>query len=533
MLIYNFQKEFLGIDEKDLRILGFGSLEELRSEVTDFADLFIKKPGYIHNFQHVHWIDFIHYADESEEPKVLINVKSKTFTAILKVSTVFLIDNPASPAFMVYLHNLRPLGKSESETLPDEIVNRELPKVQPQEPKVFTTPVIEDAYDSTPLEIEIPEVPKEPSPVAEGTEEMFNIDELSLDVFDEQKNETNEQIAQPGETTQTIDQKVDIDETWDNGYRYDPHIASKELGLPLDLIEEFIQDFILQAKEFHDDIYNAIDKADVDNVKTLSHKLKGVAANLRIEDAHEVLSAVSATDDLEIIHENLDTFYKIIAKLAGEKIVASDQEIDEKPFKEVIAEDETEDSIELDFKDDEPNETLTLDFKDEIDEEENDDIIELDFKDENDAETLDIKDEDVPNKIEIPELADDNFFSNFESHEEEKMHEKETQEETPSYSKLAAAEEIGLDYESFDELFDDFVQESHTIFQNISTAIKNEDFDICRNEALKFKGMSDNMRLHEFTAELETLIHSTDKDAIIQAAEKIDNTITKISQLGA
>jgi len=59
MLIYNFQKEFLGIDAKDLQELGYHDLSSLRSEVTDFADLFVKTPGYIHNFQHVHWIDFI------------------------------------------------------------------------------------------------------------------------------------------------------------------------------------------------------------------------------------------------------------------------------------------------------------------------------------------------------------------------------------------------------------------------------------------------------------------------------------------
>jgi len=53
MLIYNYQKEFLGIDEKDLKTLGFNSLSELRAEVTDFADLFVKTPGYVHNFQHV------------------------------------------------------------------------------------------------------------------------------------------------------------------------------------------------------------------------------------------------------------------------------------------------------------------------------------------------------------------------------------------------------------------------------------------------------------------------------------------------
>ena len=550
MLIYNFQKEFLGIDEKDLRVLGFNSLEELRNEVTDFADLFVKTPGYIHNFKHVHWIDFIHYSDESEEAKVLIKVKNKTFKANPKVSTLFLIDNPSAPAFMIQLQNLHPLSQSENDNISHEAATQELPKVEPQQPKVFTAPttpsatpvskpepIISDAYDTpTPAvtpSVEVPVETKEAAPVFDDIPLEIDMDapldihepaDISLDVFDEPK--------------ESVEKTVEIEEVWDNGYRYDPHIASKELGLPIDLIEEFIQDFILQAKDFHSDIYSSIEKGDVDNVKMLSHKLKGVAANLRIEDAHEVLSAVSATDDMDIIHENLDTFYKIIAKLAGEpikKIVPVENKVEDKVIPQ---EEEFIDSIELDFKDDDQ---ISVSFSDEEQDEEvtkesteiDDDIIQLDFKD-NDT-PLEIHDEDVPQKIEIPELADDNFFDDITEDKTEDSKESITieAEDTFAYSKQAAAQEIGIDYESFNELFEDFVQESHTIFQNITTAIKNEDFDTCRNEALKFKGMSDNMRLHEFTSELEVLIHSQDKDAIIRSAEKIDATITKISQMGA
>ena len=59
MLIYNYKKEFLGIDENDLTALGLSNLADLRAEAADFADLFVKTPGFIHNFKHVHWIDYI------------------------------------------------------------------------------------------------------------------------------------------------------------------------------------------------------------------------------------------------------------------------------------------------------------------------------------------------------------------------------------------------------------------------------------------------------------------------------------------
>ncbi|QOP46342.1 Hpt domain-containing protein [Sulfurimonas paralvinellae] len=567
MLIYNYQKEFLGIDEKDLKTLGFNSLSELRAEVTDFADLFVKTPGYVHNFQHVHWIDFINYADVSEESKVLINVNSKTFKATLSVSTIFLIDNPTSPAYMIYLNNLRPLSKSENENISSDVLDRELPKVEKQEPKAFTpapevAPAIHDAYDTGAQEaapipqveedhlevqenydepLSVPEFEEAPLEVYEEqqvtepkiSDESLDVGDLSLDVFDEEESTPVKETAEPVAATQTaapkkVVKKKVIQEEWDNGYHYDPHIASKELGLPLDLIEEFIQDFIAQAKEFKPNIYSSIEDGDVDNVKILSHKLKGVAANLRIEDAHEVLSAVSTTNDMDVIHDNLDTFYKIIAKLSGEpieKVVVVEEEIVEDTPEEVTTDSEPEIAIDL-ADDDEP---LTLDFKDDEDEE-----ITL---------SEEIEDKDVPKKIEMPELADDDFLNIEIADDEDDIITEENpsevdisvDEETEEihFNKADAAKEIGIDEESFNELFNDFVTESHTIFEKIEEAIENDDLQSCRNEALKFKGMSDNMRFHEFTNELETLIHSSDKDAIVQSAEKIDASLNKISKMGA
>ncbi len=555
MLIYNFQKEFLGIDEKDLKTLGFNTLSELRAEVTDFADLFVKTPGHVHNFKHVHWIDFVNYADVSEESKVLINVNSKTFKATLSVSTLFLIDNPASPAYIIDLNNLRPLSKSENNNLSSDVLDRELPKVEPQEPKVFTpapevATAVHDYYDNTPQqavstpEPEIYEKEQEDQPLSidmeekvapievtpsfneplampqheETKDESLDIGDLSMDVFEEETTPVTtpapevETVATPTQkpVKKTVKKEV-VQEDWDNGYQYDPHIASKELGLPLDLIEEFIQDFIAQAKDFKPDIYKSIEEGDVENVKTLSHKLKGVAANLRIEDAFEVLAAVSATTEMDVIEENLNTFYKIIAKLAGEPVE-----------KVIVVEEEIEDEgISLDFKDEEVSveeEIAAPEAKLAIEEDEGDFDFTLDFKD----------DEEAPETIDIPELTDDAFLA-VENEPEDSLSENPP----PTFSKAEAAEEIGLDEESFNELFNDFVTQSHQILQKINGAIENDDLQTCHNEALKLKGMSDNMRLHTLTNELETLIHSSNKDEIVATTSKIDAIISKISEIGA
>jgi len=513
MLIYNFQKEFLGIDEHDLKILGFHSLAELRTEVTDFADLFVKTPGYIHNFQHVHWIDFVNYADVSEEPKVIINVRSKTFKATLSISTLYLIDNPSAPAYMIRLNNLQPVTKSETAQIADDLKNKELPKVEEaQENKILVTPSSppKPAYNATIAQKEF-----------KAQEIPIDIGDLSLDLFEDddvmpqEVQETEEDfltikepepiIETPKPAAQTKPQVKSVSKTKptaqtkavktdDNAYVYDPNIASQELGLPLDLIEEFIQDFILQAREFQPEIYTAIKDGDVDNVKILSHKLKGVAANLRIEDAHEVLSAVSATHDMDVIHENLDTFYTIVTKLEGKE-----------PQEEAIVVEEPAAVIE-------------------------DEKIELDFKEEQEP-LLELQDKDVPQKIDLPELADDDFLDLPETDlvlkiEDEPsvtlQEEEEKSQEEPAitFSKSAVAQEIGIDEASFNELFEDFIQESTSSLQNIKTALASDDLQRCHNEALKMKGMSDN-------------IVSNDKNEIMQATDKIEAVLQKISEKGA
>jgi len=597
MLIYNFQKEFLGVDEKDLNLFGFSSLKELQTEVTDFADFFVKTPGYIHNFQHIHWIDFIQYSDDTQEAKVIINVHSKTFSANLKIAPLFLIDSPEEPGFIVHFYNLRTLSNSELEKISVEALTKEHSIIEPQEPKTLSTknivddvpqssqvttsyeetitpvsykepsPTVENldtevkesspqaqtvAYDEKPLDIAfddeydfIQEADATPSLEietktetiqAEPLKEEFTLTDIDLDVFEEENNsiQNESKAASVQQEKQTQGQQ---ELTAQPSYYYDPHIASQELGLPIDLIEEFIQDFILQAREFKEEIYRAIEEDDIDKVKTLSHKLKGVAANLRVEDAHEVLSTVSASSEMSIIHEKINAFYNIIAQLSGEKTL-QEEPLQKEALIEIQNEEpaptpetptpetdllQTEYEMELSneglMSDQDPLDTLELSFKD--DEEKSETEIQVQESE------LSIDDSDVPEKIDIPELADDTFFDI----EDEIQPKKESMQIL--YSKEDAAKEIGIDIESFNELFEDFTNESVSIYKNIQEALEADNLEMCRNEVAKLKAMSENMRFNEFSDELETLLYSSDKESMLQASKRIHSIIEQISKMGA
>jgi len=460
MLIYNYKKEFLGIDQKELQILGFNSLADLQMEVSDFADLFVKTPGYIHNFKHVHWIDFIQYAEESEELKVLINIHKKNFKATLSLSTIFLVDSPASPAFIIKLQNLRSLSENEHENFRSDLFEKEHPKIETTTPTTFNV-------DTSAIDIF-----KDPEPT-------LNIKEKEeLEIFQEDSSSNNEVKEEKIDLDISLSPQIEeenkvLDKKENQHSNYDPHIASQELGLPLDLIEEFIQDFIAQAKEFKEDIYFSLNSGDIDNVKTLSHKLKGVAANLRVEDAFEVLSIINTSNDIDIIKENLTKFYSIIADLAGETI----DEISTPKNQE----EQEENDFKLEFKD----ENLYIEEQKEVEEEPH--------------QLIDEK---------IPELI-------------------------LNYSKTEAAKEIGIDKESFNELFEDFVQESYEILQKAKNAINNNDNNLCKNEILRFKGMSENMRFKEFNNVIETIINTDSSEQQLQAIQTIEIAIEKISRTGA
>ncbi len=591
MLIYNFQKEFVGIDEADLEIFGFANLSELKAESTDFADMFVRAPGYIHNFKHVHWIDFVTCADPSEQSKVIIEVNSKTYKAILDIETVYLSDNPTSKAYLIYLNNLRTLTLKENGDFSEDIARKTPPKIEPtvghafnlsqeEEKEIETIPELSGfkPFDNLKEAKETPEV--SPFSPEEDTHEIqIPTPTIPLDIsFDEDEDIFAQEDNAPTEADTHAEESEDIfslesleeekeepiekasviveeDDGFDYSYNYDPQVASDELGLPIDLIEEFIEDFIAQAKEFKDELYNSLEDSDLENIKVLSHKLKGVAANLRIEDAFNTLSIINTTSDMTEVERYLNIFYKIITKLSGEEIgttQASPAETTEiKEAKEESTEhnddDLYDDDLFIDFKPEDSNmtdEEKNPDKSEETKDEEDEDLY-LDFD-------IDIKDSDIPEKIEIAELADDDFLDEPvenddidellsmdekipQTVEEFDIKEEEVVEESIeipeiNYSKELIASEIGLDQESFNEIFDDYITDSKSSINSMRDAILTDNFSDCKKEAIKLKGMSDNMRVNAFSDEFTNLINSSDKDLLTESINKIDAVIAQISK---
>lgn len=524
MLIYNHKKEFLGIEESDLKTLGLSSLADLRAEVADFADLFVKSPGYIHNFKHVHWIDYITCNESGVDSKAIINVKGKSYSTTIEIRTIYLVDSPAQKAYIIELPNIKALSQAQNEKIAITAAQKQdepitTPKAAPKNvltherlnpnivKDIYEEDIHEFAFDvGKPLETEIEEEKREvvTEPVIEKEKPVI-------------KEPLKKQLIEKKEEHKKEDSFAD--------YIYDPNVASEDLGLPIDLVEEFVQDFIAQANSFKNDLYESAKKGSSDNLKIQSHKLKGVAANLRIEDALDALSIINSSSNDDEIIANLDRLYRIINKLGNKENTVVKAEVSAGKPKEV------EEDLVLSFKDESFSPAKKADKQ-------------------KDLSTIEIDDSQVPDSIDMPELADDEFLkqkpiveidedmmidedlpllSESESVLQDKVNE-EIQESVLHYDKKKIAHDIGLDIDSFNELFEDYLSETKELTESMSSSIEKNDLYACKNTAIKLKGMSENMRIHDFDSSLEAIINSADANSAKPFVKSVLSKIDLISK---
>ncbi len=466
MIIYSHNQEFIGIDERDLKSLGFKNLADLQNECKDFADLFIKRPTYIHNFKNFNWIYYILNSDLGEA-KVIIGAKNREFSATLEIETFYLTNAPAQVAYAVSLTKLKALDGKEIEQSKIERPEAPMPKPTPQEeylpnfedekaivlsePDLFETPqtnIINDPYNfdfNAPLEIEDIYSPDQ------VLEESLNLDDHYdfESVMDETPQVLKTKPMLEDYTAPSYSEYINNLHV-SKDYIFDPKVASDELGLPVDLIEEFISDFIQQSYDFKDELYNHFANNELNELKILSHKLKGVAANLRIEDAFEVLNIINSSSNLDEIKATLDHFYKIIAKLEGKKSSL-----------EPVQEDDIY-NLDLKYDDDEPQ---------------------------------------IASKSTTPIEIEEEFYKIPDMPKE-----SEAIIDPLDYNKSAAVNELGLPQDLIEELLGDFKEQAQSLMENLKKVVESDDQVALHNIVMNIKGTADNLRITNISTILENLL---------------------------
>jgi hypothetical protein len=312
-------------------------------------------------------------------------------------------------------------------------------------------------------------------------------------------------------------------------YVYDPSIAADELGLPVDLIEEFIGDFISQAHEFKDQLFTAIKNDDFDTIKVLSHKLKGVAANLRIEDSFEVLRNVNETADLKECEANLKKFYLTIAKLEGKDVESVLEEL-ERPEEELynltpkFDEPQVEEDIlspfdlpELEpFEEQSPvmQESYAEPSAPQAPQEESDDIYDFGLVPDNSESPFVVMEDEADLASEVQNFAP----------------QAESSAAVPvlTYDINIAAGEIGLGADLLSALTKDYIDEANEMKGKLEDAIATSDMMRWKAFATQLKGVSDNLRIKDISNCLQTLIDSTESNQARAAVQEFYGFINQL-----
>ena len=86
-------------------------------------------------------------------------------------------------------------------------------------------------------------------------------------------------------------------------------VAAEDLGLPLELIEEFVIDFIDQAHIETGKMLEAYQDGDLDSIQKIGHLLKGTSSNLRIKTLSDTLYAIQYCEDSTQLEDLIKTYW--------------------------------------------------------------------------------------------------------------------------------------------------------------------------------------------------------------------------------
>lgn len=510
MLIYNLKKEFVGITEETLRRVGYNTASELQEDAVDFADLFENRPGFIHNFKNFSWLDFMLHSTQ-ENTKARIRCNGKIYECGFKVSNYFFISaGNNEPGFIVELTDLSIIGEDDSSTV-REIYEPEAPQaLQMPDLMDLTNPTQQEAVNKEPLAdpvipvtapeaISMPDITDDTTPTAELNEPVESLD---IDLISDPKPLKVETPTTPEPTintaTPTSTYVASLELETPSDYVYDPSIAADELGLPADLIDEFVGDFIVQAKKFRPDIEEAINNKDFDNIQILSHKLKGVAANLRIEDALEVLSLINSSKDISQLNEYLDYLYEIIHRLEFND--------GSEPFQHEAAA-----SSELKNSDSSEDDLYTFDL---ISTEHNNTTPPIEDIGEASDNTLDNLEGDML------DISDDLLDLPLEQ--------EAAQESTPlahidtdKFNIHEAASNLDIPMETLKSYVDDFVDQANELKSQLESALTGNNLEAVKQLATQLKGMSDALNMTHASELLSTLQTTDNLQTAIDNAKEL------------
>ena len=187
--------------------------------------------------------------------------------------------------------------------------------------RLTTTRSEEEKVEMKKMEMKIVEE-IEPKRAEERVVEEIEPEKAKLEIVDEIEPEKVEEKAEERVVEEKAEEKreetpaasgkkwaIDLSDVKPIRFDFQLDEAAKDLNLPVELIEEFVNDFIAQAHKETDKMLEAYEKGDLETVQKIGHLLKGTSSNLRIIPLSDTLYDIQFNDDIGRVPELVRNYW--------------------------------------------------------------------------------------------------------------------------------------------------------------------------------------------------------------------------------
>jgi len=124
LILFDEFGELLGADTDSVELFGCNDITEFIEKVSDIADFFVNKDGYIHKFEHYNWIDFLNFSEEKIDKVLIKQEDNNAVEAKIIVKEIYnLIEiNGSKTTYMIDFinQNIIPVDIGSSEELQEK-----------------------------------------------------------------------------------------------------------------------------------------------------------------------------------------------------------------------------------------------------------------------------------------------------------------------------------------------------------------------------------------------------------------------------
>ena len=108
---------------------------------------------------------------------------------------------------------------------------------------------------------------------------------------------------------------INLDDVQAKHFDFQLEQAANDLSLPVELIEEFVIDFIAQAHTETKKMLEAYEKGDLDTIQKIGHLLKGASSNLRINPLADTLYEIQFCENNSKLESLIKQYWALFLSL--------------------------------------------------------------------------------------------------------------------------------------------------------------------------------------------------------------------------